>query len=571
MIRSLSISNVALIEKLDINFHEGLNVLSGETGAGKSIVVDAVSLILGGRAEKDLIRTGTEKASVEAEFDVPGNEDAAALLRREDIEYDGRTIIIRREISRSGRNICRICGVVSSLTFLKELAPYLMDIHGQQDHRFLLDPSVHLSFLDQLGGDEHIALLDKTAKSCAAFLANHREYSKLVRLNEKKDARIEQIKKELGDLKKADLKEGEEERLTQQVSKLRNSEKISVALRQAADSILSVDSDGGPADRVRLASGALKLISSLDDEYFSLSSRCEELYYELQELGFDLSRAVEKCSNDPYELEKAEKKLSIIKTITKRYGTLESALAAKVSLEDEYSGLMDMDNTLEKTSAEHKKLLLDYRKKAKELSASRHSIADKLKIRMENELSELGMSGTVFDVAFIEGDRTKPKMPTLSGDDSVEFMMSANPGEPVKPLARIASGGELSRIMLAFKSIQTGSTGLGSMVFDEIDTGISGRMAQVVAEKMINISRDCQVICVTHLPQIAAAADYEYLVRKQSSGERTVTVVVELDSEGRKQEVARMISGAGGITDSSMKYAAELLSFSERCKRERSL
>ena len=367
------------------------------------------------------------------------------------------------------------------------------------------------------------------------------------------------------------MKEGEEERLTQQVSKLRNSEKISVALRQAADSILSVDSDGGPADRVRLASGALKSISSLDDEYFSLSGRCEELYYELQELGFDLSRAVEKCSNDPYELEKAEKKLSIIKTITKRYGTLESALAAKVSLEDEYSGLMDMDNTLEKASAEHKKLLLDYRKKAKELSASRHSIADKLKIRMENELSELGMSGTVFDVAFIEGDRTKPKMPTLSGDDSVEFMMSANPGEPVKPLARIASGGELSRIMLAFKSIQTGSTGLGSMVFDEIDTGISGRMAQVVAEKMINISRDCQVICVTHLPQIASAADYEYLVRKQSSGERTVTVVVELDSEGRKQEVARMISGAGGITDSSMKYAAELLSFSERCKRERSL
>ena len=564
MIQSLSITNIALIEKLNIRFHGGLHVLSGETGAGKSIVVDAVNLILGGRAEKDLIRTGTDKATAEAEFDVPEQKKVAELLERESIEYDGRTVTVYREISRTGKNVCRVCGVMIPLSFLRELAPCLMDIHGQHDHRFLLDPAMHLSYLDRMGGPEHQRLLADTREACRSFLANHRTYARMVKKNENRENRMSLLEAELETLRKAKPRAGEAEELTLECQRLRASEKSAAALRTAYESLAEGQEEISAMGRARDAMNALLTLHAEDPDLEALAERSKTLYYEMEELAFDLHRELEKRGNEEGRLEQAEHRLDLLKRLIRRYGSEEEALRAEKTLEAEYAEWCALEDQIGKTAAEHKRLLSVYRKAARALSASRMELAGTFEAQMSRELSELGMGSTRFEASFAEIEGRKPQMPRETGDDEMEFLISPNPGEPLKPLARIASGGELSRLMLALKTIEAGRAGLDAMVFDEIDTGISGRMAQVVAEKLIAISRYCQVICVTHLPQIAAAAEHEYLVQKQVSGERTRTTVTELDREGRREEVARMISGAEGITEASRDYAEKMIAAAER-------
>ena len=558
MIQSLTIHHIALIEELRLTFHQGLHVLSGETGAGKSIVVDAVNLILGGRADKDLIRTGTDKATVEAEFDVPSQSETAALLQREGIDFDGRTVTVYREIARNGRNICRVCGVLMPVAFLKELAPLLMDIHGQHDHTFLLNPDMHLSFLDRMGNEAHQALMRQTAGDCAAFLANHREYAKLVRRNENRQQRLTQLESELRQLRQAKLKPGEEEKLAEEAERLRNAGRIADQLRAAYEALNTGENDISPLSKTREAETAVRQLVPFGGEFGKLLERCESLYYEMEELSYDLYHAMEKAQNDPHRLELVEQRLELIRQLTWQYGSVEEAIQAEKRLELEYEELCGLEDRMEEMAAEHKQLLAAYRKTARALTEARKQLAADFEKRMSLELSELGMGSTQFQVQFAQRDG-KPKMPQPTGDDQVEFLISPNPGEPLKPMARIASGGELSRLMLAMKRMEADKSGVQSMVFDEIDTGISGRIAQVVAEKMISISRNCQVICVTHLPQIAAAADYEYLVQKQVIGDRTVTSVTELDERGRIGEVARMISGAGGLTEAAEDYARRML------------
>ncbi len=559
MIQSLSLTNIALIEKLDISFYNGMHVLTGETGAGKSIVVDAVNLILGGRADKDLIRTGTEKATAEAVFDVPENAEIQALMEREQIEYDGRTVIIYREISRNGKNICRVCGVMTALSFLKELAAYLMDIHGQHDHRFLLDPGMHLSYLDRMGGADHRALMQETAAACEAFLKNHRAYARLVKQNEYKEQRMSLLESELEALHQAKMKPGDEQRLTEECAALRVSGKAARAFRSAYAELAEGETEASALGKVKEALNALRT-QGASEAAEQLAARCETLYYELEEFAFDLNRALEQAGDDPGRLEQAERRLDMIKRLLRRYGSEEGALAAEESLEEEYRDLTGLEDRLEEMAAEHKRLLSEYRKAARNLSASRRELARTFSSKMRGELAELGMGNTQFEAVFAANEQKKPQMPREIGDDQMEFMISPNPGEPMKPLARIASGGELSRLMLALKTLEADHTGLDAMVFDEIDTGISGRMAQVVAEKMVRIAESCQVICVTHLPQIAAAADHEYLVQKHVNGDRTQTTVTELDPAGRREEVARMISGAEGVTEATRNYAERLLS-----------
>lgn len=571
MIQSLAISNVALIEKLQISFHDGLHVLSGETGAGKSIVVDAVNLVLGSRADRDLIRTGAEKAAVEACFDVPENAEIQGLMNRESIDYDGRTVTVYRELGQNGRNICRICGVMMPLGFLRELAPMLMDIHGQHDHRFLLDPKMHLTFLDSLGDAAHRQLTEKTAECCRLFLANHRAYAKLVKQNETREARMAEVEKELERLTKARLKPGEENQLEEERRLLRDAEKITGGLHAACDALSAGEEEAAAQDSLRSAMSALIGLAAYGEEYQALAARAESLYYETEELAFDVQRLLSRFPDDPDRLERIEKRLELIRRLKRRYGeSEEEILAARKALEEEYNDLSTLEDRIREMGAEHKRLLAAYRQAAKQLTASRHRLAESFEERMHRELSDLGMENTVFRVCFEETEQEKgkkPRMPREIGDDEVEFMISPNPGEPIKPLARIASGGELSRLMLAIKTLEAGHSGIQAMVFDEIDTGISGRMAQVVAEKMITISRTCQVICVTHLPQIAAAADHEYRVEKSVSGERTHTRVTELDEAGRVEEVARMISGAEGITAESTEYARRMLEASRKMKR----
>ena len=567
MLETLIIRHIALIDEVRIQFHEGMQVLSGETGAGKSIVVDSVNLILGGRADRDLIRAGYEKASVEAVFVTGNNQNVDHFMETEGIDYDGQSLTIYREISANGKNICRICGVMVPVSRLKDLAVYLMDLHGQSEHQFLTDPESQLVFLDTTGGPEHEALLRKIRNDYECFIDNHREYARLVKKNENRESRIRSLEHDLAELRKANIRPGEIRALAEERKQLAETEKQHKVFQRIHD-LLSGDEDGASGlSRVQEASETLKMLAESDDHFNDISKSCEALYYELEEIAYQVSLMSERSDFDNNALEKTDARLDLIHRLERKYGKDADEIPALLqALEEEYSQMIDLEDKIRKMSAEHKRLLGVYRNTARELTASRRELSVDFEKRMMKELGDLGMGSTQFRVEFFPNESGKPLMPTPLGDDRIGFMISPNPGEPLKPLAKIASGGELSRLMLAVKTLESKHSGVESMVFDEIDTGISGRMAQVVAEKMIMISRERQVICVTHLPQIAAAADYQYLVQKARSGERTVTCVTELDTDGRIGEVGRMISGAEGMTEESCTYASSMIKAAKQIK-----
>ena len=565
MLLTLSMRNVALIESLTLEFQRGLHVMTGETGAGKSIVVDAVNLVLGGRADRELIRTGTEKAWVEAAFDISDCAKAQELLASQSLEAEGGTVTLYREITRSGRNLCRVCGVTMPVAFLRELAALLMDVHGQHEHRFLMEPKYHMQFLDAFGGAEHQAILAQTAQAYQAFITNHRAYARLVKENERKNRRLEELHADLAVMKKAHLKPGEEEILTQERDRLRHGEKIRSAL-SAAESALSAGSEegGGVVSAWRGATQALHGIAGLAPEYQAIEERMESLGYEIEEVAYDLSRLRDANEFDPQRAETVESRLDLIRRLERRFGpTLEDVLTAQKSMQEEYEHLNGLEDQVERMGAEHKRLLAAYRQCARTLTQRRTGLARSFEAAMMEQLKDLGMEKTVFQVAFAPRPQRQP-MPQSDGDDVIEFMISPNPGEPLKPLSKIASGGELSRLMLAIKSLEAAQGGVGTMVFDEIDTGISGRMAQVVAEKMAAIAARRQVLCVTHLPQIAAMADHQLLVEKHQEADRTHTTVRLLDHEGRVAELARMIGGAGDSDESARQHAERMLMEAKR-------
>ena len=559
MILSMRVHNIALIEDLTLEFASGLHVLTGETGAGKSIVVDAVNLALGGRADRDLIRTGTDKAWVEAVFDAGDDPQVAALLQEQSIEFDG-TVTLYREITRSGRNLCRVCGLVMPLNVLREVASLLMDVHGQHEGRFLMEPAYHLRFLDASGGEEHQRLLAEVMEAYEAFIVNHRAYARLVRENEQKGLRMESLKKSLEELGKAKLKPGEEEKLAAEKERFRHAEKIASAVRTAYGAMAAGEDSASALSRVKEAATALQSLASLGEPYESIARRCESAYYELEEIGYELGGMMEGDGFDPRRLEQVETRLDLIRRLERKYGdTVEAVLENQEKMQEEYDNYASMDGQVAAMGQEHKRLLAAYRALARQLTESRRKLAEAFEQGMTRQLGDLGMGSTRFEVSFAPKPENRQLMPQPQGDDAVEFMISPNPGEPLKPLSKIASGGELSRLMLAIKSLEAEQGGVGCMVFDEIDTGISGRMAQVVAEKMALIARTRQVLCVTHLPQIAAMAAHQFLVEKRVEGERTNTSVRMLSREERVGEVARMLGGADGSGESAMAHAAHML------------
>ena len=558
MILSLHIHNIALIEDLTLDFSQGLHVMSGETGAGKSIVVDAVNLVLGGRADRDLIRTGTTKASVEAVFDVSGDVEVMDYLSSQEITCDDGQVTLYREMTSGGKNVCRVCGVLTQLAVLRETAALLMDVHGQHEGRFLMDSRYHLGFLDESGDEQHLQLMEETQKACHDFLDVHRQYARLARENERKQFRMETLKKSLDEIRKAHLKPGEDTELEKEQQKLRHNGKIMHAVR-TAHGCLSAGEEASVLTQLKGAMDALGSIADLDPKYASLSERTSSAYYELQEAGYEIASMLETNEFDPRRAQQVDQKIDLIRHLKKNYGeTIEEILFREKQLQEEYDSLASLDEQLEEVMQRHKKLLSAYRQKAKELSISRHRLAENFERNMMVQLADLGMEKTVFRVAFASPP-ARQQLPQPLGEDTVEFMISANPGEPLKGLSKIASGGELSRMMLALKSLEAERGGVGCMVFDEIDTGISGHMAQVVAEKMSLIARSRQVICVTHLPQIAAMADHEFLVEKHEEEGRTNTSVHLLTEEERIREVGRMISGTDGTDSSAQAHAAHML------------
>lgn len=560
MLQSITIRKIALIDEVTIDFRRGVEVLTGETGAGKSIVVDAVNLILGSRSDRGIIRSGCDRATVEAVFDVPENDRVRQFLEAEEIEYDGRNVTIYRELTLAGKNICRICGVMIPLSKLRELTPLLMDIHGQNDQRFLLDPDMQLSFLDATGGKEHRQLLERVRCAQEAFILNHRAYAALVRRSEGREARLTAAEKDIELLKKARLQPGEEEKLRQEKQKLESDARIWQDMR-TVEALLGAGEAETPLAAIRNAARLLDKTAKANPNYQALSERANSLSLELEEVAYEVSSQISGMDFDPEQLEKIEKRLELIARVEHRFRIAAEEAGNKLKgLETEVEELSGLEEETARMAAEHKRLLQEYRSAARELTHSRQQIAESFEKHMMSELDDLGMNGTQFHVGFRQAEAGKPLMPTPEGDDRIEFLICPNPGEPLMPLAKIASGGELSRIMLAFKTLEAEHSGVDSMVFDEIDTGISGRMAQVVAEKMIAIAKGRQVICVTHLPQIAAAADDQYRVSKGVEGERTFTTVIHLAPGERREEIARMISGADGISPESLQYADRLLS-----------
>ncbi len=549
MLLSLTIRNIALMDEMQVDFSSGLHVLTGETGAGKSILVDAVTLLLGGRAQKELIRHGEEKARVEGVFDLTDCPAALNLLKEQELD-DGNELILSRDITVQGRSSCRVNGALLPLSQYQQFTALLMDIHGQHEHQSLMDEKRHLGFLDASGDDAHRALLDKTRSDFEAWHACARNLEKLKKQSESASERMELLRIRQKELKNAKLVPGEEEELARERDRFRYAEKIENGLREAYDAVYN---GADPAvEAIRTAVSALSPIEGLDEAYASLRARLDEMYYEAEDIGLTLRDLLSSLDSDPDRAEAVQTRLDLIRRLSRKYGGATTGeMAEKLKeIEKELAGFENLDEDLDALTRQEKMLHACYEKTAAELTAARQALARKFEQEMEIQLRDLNMAGTKFQVSL------PPCAPGPLGNETAAFQIAPNRGEEMQPLSKIASGGELSRLMLAIKSVAAKREGVPSMIFDEIDTGISGRAAQVVGEKMAAIARERQVLCVTHLQQIAALADHHYLVEKSFDGERTRTRLTPLTGEARVAEIARML---GGDADSARKHAREML------------
>ena len=565
MLVELTIKNIALIESLRIEFAQGFNVLTGETGAGKSIVVDSINLALGGRADREMIRTGAERGMVQALFDVSGNPRAQAVLQELDIESDDGLIAIRRELSRSGRNICRVCDVVVPLATLKQLTATLMDIHGQHEHQALMNPAKHLDFLDAFGGEAHAAARDKVAALYAGRSHIAAELKRLMNDVSERERLVDVLTFQVQEISAAKLKPGEEQKLEKKLSVLENAEKIRQSVEGAYNLVYQGDGRAPSAQEALLQSAdAMDRIGPLNERYAALAGRLRELYYGAQDVGYELQALLDDLDFEPDLLDKVAARLDTIKKLERKYGaTVEEVIEFGAQAADRLNGIKGSDASMSALKKRYKEADNALRDACAELTAIRRASAAQLSERICQQLKDLGMGKTRFEV------RVEPlAKPTAAGMDGVEFLISPNPGEPLRPLASIASGGEISRVMLALKAISVDSEGVDAMIFDEIDTGVSGRMAQVVGEKMCLIAKTRQVLSVTHLPQIAALGDTHFLVEKVAGKDRTDTHVRLLDEEGRVRELSRLVGGAED-SESSLSHGAHMLK--EAVERKQSL
>lgn len=549
MLVSLTIRNIALMDEMQVEFGPGLHVLTGETGAGKSIIVDAAALLLGSRAQKELIRSGCEKARVEGVFDLRDCPSVRALLKEQELD-EGEELILSREITIQGRSSCRVNGTLLPLAQYQQFTGLLMDLHGQHAHQSLMDEKRHLGFLDASGDAEHQALLAQVQKESAAWKESCRTLEKLKKQGAEAGERLELLRIRQKELKNAKLTPGEEDALSRERDRFRNAEKIEAGLREAYEAVY--DGPAPAAESLRQAVNALSPIEGLDESYASLRARLDGLYYEAEDIGLALRDLLARLDSDPERLEAVQARLDLIRRLSRKYGgaTTGEMVQKLGEIENELSGFESLDDRLEEAAKQERILAKRYALAAASLTQSRQALARKFESEMESQLRDLNMAGTRLQVSL------PPCPPGPQGSETAVFLIAPNRGEEFQPLSKIASGGELSRLMLAIKSVAAQREGVPSMIFDEIDTGISGRAAQVVGEKMAAISKTRQVLCVTHLQQIAALADRHYLVEKYFDGERTRTRLTLLTGETRVDEIARML---GGDPESARKHAREMM------------
>lgn len=551
MLSLLHIENIAVIEQADISFDKGFNVLTGETGAGKSIVIDAISAILGQRAYRDMIRTGTNKASVRAVFTKVPN---FPWFEENGVEYDEETVI-QRDIFLDGKNVCRVNGTLVTVAILHKLGIQLINIHGQHDSASLFDEENHLRFLDAFA--DNGALLADYREKFAAVSELRRQIDRMTMDEGEKLRRMETLKYQIAEIEKADLKSGEDEVLEQRRKLLQNSEKLSQGLEEASEALLGGDDSDGAAALLAQAAYALSRIARYSDDYTGFQERLTDLKYQVQDIADEVRDSLDELSYSADELETIEARLDIIHRLRRKYGADCDEILAyldKAQKElDEIEFADDRVEQLKKKLAKQEKQAWDA---ALTLRKNRQEQGAVMAEKILSELSQLDMPRVQFQCRFRETELTS------EGADAVAFYLSANAGEDLKPLSKVASGGELARIMLSMKNVLAEKDAVDTLIFDEVDTGVSGRAAQRIAEKLKSLAKHKQVLCVTHLPQLAALADTHMLIAKSEHDGRTYTTVTPLNRKGRAMELARIIGGAH-ITETTLKSAEEMLSAGE--------
>ncbi|MGZ9586169.1 DNA repair protein RecN [Paenibacillus marinisediminis] len=571
MLAALSIRHLAVIESVQLRFHKGFHVLTGETGAGKSIIIDALSLVAGGRGSSDFVRYGCEKAEVEASFDLPQDHPVWSVIEGLGIAASSEELlIIRRELTAQGKSSCRINGQMVNLTMLREVGDMLINIHGQHEHQSLLRVDKHLDWLDSYGGEPLAVLKQQYQDHYKQFVSVKNELEQLKQTSQKAFQMLDLYRFQIEELEGAKLKIGEDEWLTEEKRKLSNAEKLMDHVSGAYELLYG----HGAMDAVTVAVDKLEQIAMVDPEQFQpIVEQLQTAFYSLEDAAFQLRDYREQIEFNPERLEEIEDRLDFIHSLKRKYGsTIEDMLEHLKRIKNEADNLEHKDERIGKLEREVEVRLQEAVHQAQLLSDCRKELAAELIMKIESELKHLHMERTrlgirmerIQDSQGVEVDGSFIRL-TKNGWDDVEFLISANPGEPLRPLHKIASGGELSRIMLALKTIFAQVDRIPVLIFDEVDTGVSGRAAQAIAEKLSEVALSGQVFAITHLPQVACMADHQYYIEKSVVEERTSTQVTELSEEGRVQELARMLGGVE-VTEKTIYHAQEMLKLAERQK-----
>ena len=553
MLRSLSVRNYAIIERLDLEFSDGLNVLTGETGAGKSILIDALNLILGGRAGAEMVRGGADRAVVDAVFDVSGAEELQRLVREMGYDVEDDQLLLTREVQAGGKSSCRVAGRPTAVSQLKEIGDWLVDLHGQHEHQSLLSVPRHLDMLDDWGGAAIHSVRGEVAEA----------YSSLQRLRQEK-ARLETEARErahlldlyafqVKEIAAAKLTAGEDESLAYEHKRIANAQKLVESAALAVAAIGGGDSGSGALEALSAAVRVLEEAAGLDETLLPALEAIRNATYELTEAERDLTRYQDTLEFNPERLVQIEERLELLRTLRRKYGdTVEEILCYGEETAAKLNALTHSEERGAELDAEIQAAERRLRERCDQLSRLRCKAAAEFQKIVLSELHDLAMEKARFEV------RIEPGEPSARGTDRVEFLIAVNPGEPLRPLAKVASGGEISRIMLAIKSAMARQEPLPTMVFDEIDIGVGGRTSSVIAEKMAGLSDAAQVLCITHLAQIASRGEHHYSIEKQVKGGRTIVSVTLLTPEQRIAEIARMIGGAD-VTEAVLQHAREML------------
>ena len=555
MLLEISIKNFAIIEAISLNFEKGMTVLTGDTGAGKSIIIDAMNMMLGARATTDVIRHGTSKAEIEGLFSVENNRDLQELFDEQGIEL-GDEIIIRREILQNGRSVSRVNGQMVNLSVLRSIGQYLVDIHGQHDQEELMRPQLHIQMLDGFGDADFLELKQAYQTNFDAYRKMRKQLLEIKKNQEEHKARIEMLEFQMAEIESASLQPGEDLKLNQERDKLLNHKNIADTLTNAY-TMLDNEEFSSLAN-VRSAMNDMESIEEYDVEYREISTSLSESYYVLEDVTKRLEDIIESLDFDGNRLMQIESRLDLIHSITRKYGgNVDDVLMYFAKITEEYNLLTGNNLSSDDMEAELKKLEVSLVDLATKLASARHNLAQQLENEIQQELKDLYMEKARFQVQFAKGKFTR------EGNESVEFYISTNPGEDFKPLVKVASGGELSRLMLAIKSAFSRKEGKTSIVFDEVDTGVSGRVAQAIAQKIHKIGQNGQVLAISHLPQVIAIADYQFFIEKISNDHSTVSTVRLLTVEERVEEVAKMLAGEN-VTEAALSQARELLQSKEK-------